>query len=128
MHSMRKALATVAVAATLTTGGLVTAAVPAEAAVRTVALCNGYQYGSKDPTLCRGLYRLYDVSSSSNYPRVIAQIDNNNYAYNRYRVWRSIRLGYESAQTICARNSLTCGILTSVAMTLLAPLIAPARS
>ena len=61
-------------------------------------------------------------------PRLIASININNPGANRASLWRAIRVSYRQAQDICVQNPLTCGILTSVAMTFLAPLIAPSRS
>lgn len=44
------------------------------------------------------------------------------------RAWQNIRASYRNAQVWCNQNSLTCTILTTAASTLIAPILAAARS
>lgn len=126
MMKLTKTTSAIALSAILGIGGSVALATPAVAATPTRALCgNSTVWDGKDPNTCDGIYRLYDLTSSQHGGKVIFQVDNTNYAARQAGAWAAVKGGYDAANAWCADNSLTCTVVTAVAVAVISPLLAP---
>lgn len=67
----------------------------------------GTPWTGKDPTDCKGEYRLYDISRGR--PALIVQVKNTRTVGFK----EAVAGDYASAQDWCSDNSLTCSILTA---------------
>lgn len=120
MKKLYSIAAVTAMGLSLGVGGLVVDAAPAQAAGNYARCTNGIttrDWTGKNPKDCTpsGTYWLYN---SAGTPLVkISQ------ASRTSPVWEAIKTGYTAAQNWCSNNSLTCGIITSAGVVVVAGLI-----
>jgi hypothetical protein len=121
----KRMMATIAIAGCLTVGSVTSpvAVDTASAAARpTRALCGTTNWDKKSPEKCNGVYRLYDLYGGGPRGTIIFQVNNTNYAANKKAMEKAITSGYKAANKWCGQNSLTCSIVTGVAVAILSPL------
>lgn len=80
------------------------------------SLCGYTIWDGKSPKSCKDQYRIYKITA--NAPLLVFQITNGTKIDAA-----AIKRGYESAQRWCSNNSLTCNVLVSVGVTILAGLL-----
>lgn len=89
-------------------------AVTARGATQRWAICGTTNWGSKNPKTCKSSYTVYDWNSAMQRPVIKFQVTNGT------NIWPYVAKGYKATQDWCSKNSLTCGIITSVGVTIVA--------
>ena len=84
-------------------------------------LCNRYLFTGNDPRDCHGDYSVYDFSTGATQGTLIFHVQTDNDSIDA--LWQAVGQGYQSAQDWCSSNSLTCGVITSAGVTVVANLI-----
>lgn len=137
IQSSRNRIVSGALALTMALGFIATqstlAAEPANAAASTTSVCwkpnpkvpgsSTTVWNGKNPKDCHARYQLYDIRNS----RPVLVLDLNKPAVDSAAFWKAIAAGYTASQKWCAQNSLTCTIIVSVGVALVAPLAAAAQ-
>jgi hypothetical protein len=77
----------------------------------------------KNPKDCKARYQLYDTSRGRG--ALVLDIAKN--GTSSVSFWAAIQKGYAAAQKWCSQNSLTCTVIVSVGVALVAPLASAAR-
>lgn len=87
-------------------------AVAAKAGPQRWAICGSTNWGSKNPKTCKSSYTVYEWNTAMQRPVIKFQVTNGT------NIWPYVAKGYQATQDWCAKNSLTCGVITSVGVTI----------
>lgn len=75
-------------------------------------ICGSTNWGTKNPKTCKSTYKVYEWSTAMQRPVLKFQVTKGT------NIWPYVAKGYKATQDWCAKNSLTCGVITSVGVTI----------
>lgn len=126
-NTAQKVIAALVLAFSMALVSVPLSAAPADAAPRhTVAVCDTSRgrvsWNGKSPHRCPGRYILYDMTMWSR-PKALIVVGR-----APLYTWKSLVRDWKAANRWCNQNSLTCQLLTSVGLLVIAPIVSSATS